>query len=555
MQPLALAVRPGGEQDGDDAGFSVREGSQDPAPLTMLHCNTVSNSGGKRRSVRLKEGDIMILLEQHTGVVQMGQASRNRTPVLGTILVAGLMVFVLASTTAGATSLPATPNAAGSWSYGVVKTITVPPAHTSGGWVYEGNATFGYTVTIYENSTSAHTSELTVYRTMGASYTIRFCQLSCSTPTQWANQSFRLYEATATFANFTDQGTVRQNGTTSVSAIALENTASFLHANLTETSDVYLPTLGEMGPHLRYLGADLTGASSVVFSPALGLFPTNLVAGSTWNSSSEFAESGAWAYTYYYAVHAPMSKSFILGPFPGNGSLTTHGNISVQGAYPTGSVFEYGGATYPAIVLTVKGPFDVREGVIFVPSSIDVFGSSSQAWSNNATGAATAQMATLDLKPSSGAELQLVASSWQYSSNTANAATSPTFTPSSSGLAPASGTSTPISSATVQGVPESSQQATGAQQCLTTGNGCPSLGGGPNIRGLIGLVVLSGLVVTVATVVALAVVTRRRKVPPPVYPNAVLYPPGAAYPSAPAGTPAPPATPPPPDDDPLDHLW
>ena len=484
----------------------------------------------------------------------MMHASRNRAPVLGTILVAGLMVFVLTSTSAGASAVPASTSSVGSWSYGVVKTVSVGPVHASGGWWYEGNATFGYTVTMYENATSAHTFELTIYRTMGAAYSIRFCQPSCSSPAQWANQTFRIYEATATFANFTDQGTVFQNGTTEVPAIAIENTTSFLYANLTETSDVYLPGAGQMGPHLRYLGADLTGASSVVFSPSLGLFPTNLVSGSTWNSSSEFAESGAWAYTYYYAVHTPMAKQ-VFGPLSGEGPLSNHGDVSVQGSYPAGSTFQFGGVSYPAIVLTVTGPFDVREGVIFVPSSIDVFGSANQPWGNNATGAATAQMATLDLKRSSGDQLQLAASSWQYSSNTANAATSPTFTPSSSGLSAAATANTPVSQATVQGVPETSQQATGAQQCLTTGSGCPTLAVGPNVRGLIGLFVLAGLVVTVATIVALAVVTRRRSVPPPPYPNAVLYPPGAAYPSAPAGVPAPPATPPPSDDDPLDHLW
>ena len=484
----------------------------------------------------------------------MRRTSRKGFSLAGTVLVAGLMVFVLTSTSVEAAPLPAATSLSGTWSYGVVKTITVTPQHASGGWMYEGSATLGYTVTIYDNATSSSTFELTVFRTMGVAFTVQFCQPSCSSPLQWVNESFRIYESTTTIANFTDQGSVTENGTATVPAIALENTTSILHANLTESSDSYLPTLGYRGPHLTYLGANITGQSTVSFDPAFGLFPTQLFAGSTWNSTSDFTESGSWAYSYYYAARAPMG-SFVLGPFSGGGNLSTSGEVSLQGSYPTGSTFEYGGVTYPAITLLIHGPFEVREGVIFVPSSADVFGTSPKAWDSNESGTASAQMATLDVRPGEAAQLQLVASSWTYSSATANAGNPSALSPAGSGLSPAAASSNPVSSATLQGIPETTDQANGAQQCLTTGGSCPSTSGVPNLRGLYGLIVLSGAVVTVGAVVAVLAVTRRRRAPPPVYPNAVLYPPGAAFPSAPAGVPVAPAAPPPPEEDPLDHLW
>ena len=482
----------------------------------------------------------------------MRHASRKPVSVLSTVLVAGLMVFVLTSASAEAAPLSGSASSSGTWSYGIVKTITVPLQHAGGGWMYTGNATFGYTVTIYENATSSTTFELTVYRTMGFAYDVRFCYLSCGSPPQWANQSFRIYEATATFANFTTAGSVLENGTSEVPALALENTTSFLHANVTESTDAFLPAAGQMGPHLGYLSADLTANAAVNFTPALGLIPVDLSSGSTWDSSSDFTALGAAAWSYYYAMHRPVGP-FTLGPVSGHESLSANGSVDVEGSYATDSTFQYGGSTYPAIVLTISGPFDVREGVIFVPTSVDVFGSSSQPWGGNATGAASATMATLDLKPGGGDRLQPVASSWRYATGAANAANPSMVTPVSTGLsAAAATTSNPVSSGTVQGLPETADQAHGAEQCLTTGGSCPGGPAGMNLRGLIGLIVLSGVVVTAAVLVTVAVVSRRRRAPPPVYPNAVLYPPGAAYPSAPAGAPS---APPPAEDDPLDHLW
>jgi len=470
----------------------------------------------------------------------------------GTLVMVGLLVFALAPASAAATALPATSPASSSWSYGVLETVKVGPTTAANGWVYEGNATLGYTVTVWENSTSTTTFELTVYRTMGLAFNLRFCDVACVAPTQWANETYRAYEMTATFANFTEQGTVLLGGS-DVPAIALENSTSFLHANVTESTDVFLPSIGERGPHLGYLGANLLAKAAVTFTPALGLIPDQLVPGSTWNSSSEFGATGSASWSYYYALHRPVGP-FIIGPVSGSLSLSANGNVSVQGAYPTGSGFRYAGSTYPAVVLTVTGPFDVREGIVFIPTAADIFGSAAQPWDNNATGSATVQMSTLDLKLSNGAEPQIIASSWKFSSAAANAATTSALATGTSGVSAAATTANPVAAGTVQGEPESSGSSHGTQECLTSGSSCPGLSG-PAPRTLLGLIVVGGAVATVAVLIALGVVARRRRSPPPVYPNAVLYPPGASYPSAPARSPATPTSPPPPEEDPLDHLW
>ena len=68
---------------------------------------------------------------------------------VGALLVVGLLVFVPASASAtSASATPASTVSASTWSYGVLKTVHVGPDMASNGWVYEGNATLGYTVTI-----------------------------------------------------------------------------------------------------------------------------------------------------------------------------------------------------------------------------------------------------------------------------------------------------------------------------------------------------------------------------------------------------------------------
>jgi len=480
-------------------------------------------------------------------------ASKRGTSVLISTVVATLMVFVVVSNPVQAAPL-APAASVGEWSYGYIKNFSVGPTTFSSGWTYEGEAILGYTVMVYDNNTSATTYEFTIFRTMGVAFTVRFCYPTCSDPARWANETYRAWESTTSFTNITNASSVQLAGSGPVPAVGVTNSTVFLRANLTEESDVYLPALDPLGPHTHYLSAEISGHSTVSFSPALGLFPIDLSSGDSWTSMSNFTAAGAAGYSYYYAAHAPL-KNVVLGPVTGSESIASNGAVSLTGSYDASNNFAFGGVNYPAINLTLTGPFSVREGVIFVPTDADLFGPASQPWGANVNGTATAQLSTLDLKVGSHGHFDIVASSWHFDSSTADAAASSTVG-ASSGLVPAATATTPVKSITVQGQPESGNVPAQTQQCLQSGTGCPVPSLGPGTpRSLLGAVVVAGVVATIGLVLALAVVTRRRKIPPPVYPNAVLYPPGASSPSAPAGAPATPGGPGSPEDDPLDHLW
>jgi hypothetical protein len=384
--------------------------------------------------------------------------------VLVAVVLAVLMVFVLPAGAVAAAPISPDSTPVGHWSYGAVKTVTVGPLRGADGWTYQGTATFGYTVTVYDNNTSANTFELTILRTMGAAFSVEFCLPSCSSPTDWVNLTYRAWEATTAFSNFTTKGTVLE-GTTSVPAIALENSSAWVQANLTETSDEHLPLLGWTVDHTRYLSASVAGHAAVEFAPPLGIVPIDLIPGISWTSTSAFEASGDANYSIYYAAHGARGAT-IIGPVTGSISLASHGNVTVEGTYAPDSTIDLGGVTYPAISLTIIGPFSVREGVIFIPNSVDLFGSSNPSWAGNASGATTAQQATLDLKPLPSGGLDLAASSWKYNSISVNPADAASTNSAAAGLTPSIATSNPVSTTTVQGEPETDSQANSNQGCL-----------------------------------------------------------------------------------------
>lgn len=495
----------------------------------------------------------MIPLEKPLGGSSTTPAPIKSLPVLLTVMVAALMVFVLASGPVAAASVSAASTPVGQWSYGAVESISVGPQRAANGWMYEGNATIGYTVTLYDNNTSATTFELTLHRTMGAAFSVKFCLPNCSSPADWVTLSFRAWETTTAFANFTTQGTVEESAGT-VPAIALQNSSVWVHANVTESVFEHLPKMGWTIDQTAYLSADVAGHTTVEFEPPLGLFPIALAPGSSWSATSAFQAVGFANYTYYYAAHGPY-HSGTLGPISGPITVATHGNVTVQGAYESGSTVDLGGVTYPAISLTVVGPFSVREGVIFLPNGADVFDGSNGPWAVNQHGASAVSQSNVDVKPFERGHFGLGASSWRYATNSVNPADSVGVMLDPTGPTPAGAMSNPVSSTLIQGEPETQGQATSAEQCLTAGSGCPLLSG-TIPRSLLGAVVFVGAVASIGALIAIAAVSTRRRVPPPTYPNATLYPPGGQV-SPPAGAraPAAPGAPPPPEDDPLDHLW
>jgi len=476
-------------------------------------------------------------------------ARRRRPAAAGTLCLTALLVLVLFSGLAGAAPMLASATPQNVWAYGAVETLSFQG--TSHGWQYSGTGTYGYSVILNQTNTSATTFELSANRTMGTFLQVHYCYPSCRSPVYFGNESYHAYETVAATAHLSTVGNVNENGTR-VSAVALNSSDSHLLANVTETSSSYLPIDHSVGPRSHYLSANVVATSSVAFSPGLGLLPIDLGSAQSWNSSSEYLSHAAANYEYYGASSGPHGSGQ-LGPVTGNFSLPASGTVSLSGSYSPSNTVLLAGASYPEVSLRLVGPFAVREGFILLPSATDLFDGGAQPWVAQQNGSTTATMSFLDARAVGGGHLGIAASEWVYDSGTANPSSTVSAAPSGSGLAPSmSGVTDPAPATTVQGQPEAVDSAQSQQSCLLTGSGCPagSSTSGGGLRGLVGLAAVGALVVVVVALVIL--VAERRRMPPPVYPNAALYPPGNARP----GTRAPPMEPPAPaEDDPLRNLW
>ncbi len=477
--------------------------------------------------------------------------------MVASILLAVLLVFVLSAGSVGAHATTASaPQPV--WAYGVVKVVSVGPLHAQMGWIYQGNATVGYSVILNQTNTSDSQYELSVHRTMGVRFSIEYCLDSCAASTSYATLNFSAWETVDSFANVTTGGSVSIAGS-NVTALALENDSSRLAANVTEVVHSYLPVNGVNVLRERYLSASVASQATVNFSTPLGLFPLALGPSSplNWSSASNFSATGSTQLDYYYHAEVPTGN-ITVGPVSSHASVQPSGQVAVAGSYAPDRTITFGGVTFPAIQLVVSGPFTVREGFLLVPTGADIFGTSAKPWDSNASGETTAAMASLDARASEDGHVGIVASSWVVNANSANVAQ--TAAVGGTGVAPlgiAASSMYPVSSTTVQGTPTSVGQATTDQTCLTAGTGCPNLPGVPAklLRPLI-LLGIAAAVVAAVVVSAVAVIAERRRVPPPVYPNASLYPPGAAGPTpVPPARRAPEAPPPEPEEDPLGHLW
>lgn len=477
----------------------------------------------------------------------------------GVLLMAALMVFALpVGVAAGAPATPGAGSGGTGWAYGIARTIAFSGS-TSDGWSYVGQATYGYSVILNQTNTSATTFELSATRVMGAVISIELCLPKCNSPgtVDTANFTYHAWESSGEFANFTSAGSVTE-GATSVPAIALLNSHSFSNDSLVENSS------SDLAGTLRSkaLTAASVGDAEINFSTPLGLVPLSLAPGTSqsWSSASEFTASASSAWTYTLVTSGPLVGVKTVGPVSGSENLSGTGNVSVAGRATAGQQVTLGGVAFPAVVLTVTGPFAVREGVIFVPSSTNLFAGSAEPWSGNQSGGATAQMTYLDIRPNADGHIGLGGSLWAYASTSSNPGDALALAPSG-GSAPAAGATSPtVPSESLQGQPQSPSQAEATQNCLESGSACPATVAGPSPsaphwwRGLLGLAILGSIVAVL--VAAVVVVAERRRMPPPVYPNAGLYPPGTAGRLPSSGRARGPDDPPAPaDDDPLGHLW
>ncbi len=472
----------------------------------------------------------------------------HRSIRLSAIPMVAILLLSAGPFVAGASgTAPAGPAAVGTleWAYGANYSGSASWTNTSSGYTATLSAHFGWHTILAQTSGADGMIQLNASRTMALDYALTFCKPDCTNPTTSGNVTFRAWQTERGFANLTNNGSVRVNGT-DVPALALVNESDQVQGNLTATAFGTMHGMFNTHSTMYYFSVNASSAVSVAFTPALGLLPAHLTPGMGWSSTSEFSAVGAWQVRYSY-THVPLVGATVHLGGPISGEAAASGTVSVFGT-DVGSVALDDGTITDAAALAVEGPFHLHEGFLLLPGESDVFAGGGTAWSSYQNDSASASTSAVNIAPHSP-HLGLLASATSY----APQSSSPSSVGAIAAVSPVSATTT--GGAVVQAQPESVSDAVQGSACLIAGNcaSSPLAPGGKSVAGAFGLLLVA---VLVATVIAIAlVVSRRRTIPPPSHPNARLYPPGAALsPAEPRSNPrAPP--PEPPADDPLGHLW
>ncbi len=464
------------------------------------------------------------------------------TALLATL---AIWTFPVGSVAAAPPALGAAPGAPSApWAYGNLTTENVTWPAMRG--MYEGYATYGFSVVLTQTNISATTYSLSENQTVGALINLTYCRPNCEQPIETERYFYRAWETWNDVTNFTTAVSVTLHDGSSVGAVGIAGSSASSAANITEN----LTT--DRNGSVRLVDQLFASAStrfSLDFAPVLGLFPLNLTLGSSWTASAAFTAVGSWESGYLSAnAHGRTGSSQSSGNLSGSG-------IATLGGIDRGSLLLADrGLTQVALHLAVlptlgsagfRAGFELMDGFAILPNVANLLQSSStMGWASRAMGNTTATTSLADLGSRSGSgPVSFIASAWSYST----AISAPD--PSSSG-----------NSSTVQGAPLTPAQASSTSNCLegtvacgTTGSNptTPTLGG----NGLLPIAFLGIGTVAIAVVVGGLLIAQRRRIPPPIYPNAALYPPGgsSARTDAP-GEPTGPA-PPPAEDDPLQNLW
>ncbi len=429
------------------------------------------------------------------------------------------------------------------WAYGNLTTENVTWPATHG--MYEGYATYGFSVILNQTNTSPTTYSLSEKQTVGAQINLTYCRPSCEAPVVTEQYSYRAWETWNDVTNFTTVVSVTLHDGPSVGAVGITGSNASSAANVTEQL-----TVGRNGS-VRLIDQLFASAStrfSLEFTPALGLFPLNLTLGSSWMASAAFTAVGSWEAGYLSAsAHGPTGSSQSRGNLSGSGIAT------LDGTDRGGLLLSHQGLTQVALHLGVlptlgtagfRAGFDLMDGFAILPHVGNLLQSSSTAsWASRAMGNTTATTSLADLGPRSGGGPEsFIASAWSYST----AISSPD--PTSSGGA-----------STVQGAPLTPAEAGATSSCLQGTVACATTGSNPTTPTFGGsealpIAFLAIGTLAIAVIVGGLLIAQRRRIPPPIYPNAALYPPGGSRTGTVAPDEPPGPAPPPAEDDPLQNL-
>ncbi len=412
-----------------------------------------------------------------------------RTATVGAIAGAFLLVLAIPSLTPAANASPVTPagitTSGSQWAYGgwtwANSSLTFPNG------TLEVTSFFGWHVIYTATNTSNSTTMLEVERTAGAQVTASFCSPGCGNATATANLSIQGWERSFGFVNLTRDATVTLNGSQAVPAWGITNQSGSDRENLTESVD--FATTAHGGHALSsYLAVSAATEHAISFASPLGVVPKGVAPGDSWTSSANYTATGAWNASILYA-HTGILGTTASGRLAPSGSFAGNGSLTLYGT-DFGAETLANGETTQAIGILVAGPYTIHEGLLLIPSDLDVFSTGIHPWDGYGFGSAALRTDRADLRMDGNAAPQVAAAESGYAG--APSAITPVSPPTKVGPAAASAPA----QGEIQGEPENPTVAEQQSACLISACGGATPGPtGPG--GFIGLGVVVGLLVVV----------------------------------------------------------
>jgi hypothetical protein len=420
------------------------------------------------------------------------------------LVVALLLVPGVIGATPVASTTPATSSGVTQWAYGTQDNLSF--SLMSNSTTYTVTASFDYAVVFTQTNTSSTTFELEVQRTLGFNFVATYSSTVVS-----ATLSGTGFEADTGFGNFTENGSVYVNGT-AVPALAVINTAHTASASLVEAATV---TLGKQTATAAF-NASLASQGHATYAPDLGIVPDNVSAGESWNATSVVSHVGAVQGSYTWS-RTSLAGRTVSGAGSLNANTTVTAAETVNGT-DLGPVSLRNGLSGDAIVLTVTGPLQPRDGVLWMPGQADLFDIQHPGYTNCASGVVGVITDRLDWVPHVHGHLGLEASETGFTPQPdASAIAGTNVGVATGGASPAAG---PSSAQEVQAQPESVGQAQSLASCLQSGQGVcssASTGSGP-LGSTGGAVVVAAVVIAVIAVFGVLLLSRRRAPKSPAEP-------------------------------------
>ncbi len=431
----------------------------------------------------------------------------RRGSVLVTIdlMVGFLGPAVLSVPAAGAPSTAVVP--ADSWAYGTQRWFNLSVTTPNGVHVIQAEMSW-YTIFTRTNI-SASVTQLSVDRTVASTFTSSYCSPNCTAPSVEVLLSHSTYEHAVGFLNLTRDATVYEDGT-AVAAIGILDTSASASGRVTSSANITVDTPQGIRHVTEAYNATGQAAAHLAFDPALGLLPTSLNVGDSWNSSSTYTGGGTWSVAWSYTKTDASGTTTSDAGSP-SGSLNVTGTVTVEGAV-VGSMTLPSGTVLPAVTLEFSSSLDVLDGVIFLPHGGGFLDLAGAPWGSDAFGVAHMETHRLAVQFSGDfTSFQLRAASSYYGTDDS----APEMGDQMQGnphtmVAEPSATSTGVPTTEVTAAPMAVTDARTASDCLAAGtcttNGTPS--GGSEFPWLyvgIGLVVVAAVAIGVSYVL----VTRR----------------------------------------------